>query len=74
MSYLRFPLSGHSLSGRTMIWDVYSTVHLGEISWYGPWRAYTFMTSDRHNILDKKCLREIADFCEAKTQEHRNGC
>jgi hypothetical protein len=45
---------------------------LGDIGWYGSWRCYSFFPS-RGTVYEKKCLREIADFCESKTREHREN-
>ena len=43
---------------------------IGEIMWYGPWRKYCFFPGD-HTVFEQKCLREIADFCERETAEHK---
>lgn len=45
---------------------------LGRVSWYAQWRRYCFWPNVSTNILfDPSCLREIADFCEAQTKEHK---
>lgn len=41
---------------------------LGEIRWFGAWRKYCFYPTSG-TIFDKGCLREIADFCEAQTED-----
>ena len=42
-------------------------VELGEIKWHGKWRCYAyFPLSD--TLYEKQCLRDLADFCEAKTR------
>jgi hypothetical protein len=45
---------------------------LGEIRWYGAWRKYCFYPG-AEVLFDEKCLREIADFCEARTRGHREN-
>jgi hypothetical protein len=71
MSYLDFALIGNSRSGLTKVWEVKSSTHLGIVSWYGPWRKYTFHNTYADCIFDANCLREIADFCETQTKEHK---
>lgn len=46
-----------------------SAVMLGTIKWFPHWRQYVFFPVNV--ILDRTCMRELADFCELKTQEHR---
>jgi hypothetical protein len=70
MSYLSFLFKTKSDSGLTDIWDVYGQEALGAVSWYAPWRRYTY-TSLANITLDPTCLREIADFCETQTQAHK---
>ena len=43
---------------------------LGDIGWFGRWRCYSFFPG-LGTVYEKKCLREIADFCDRKTKEHR---
>jgi len=73
MAYLQFGLSGKSPSGKTNRWFVQSLggEYLGLISWFSQWRRYAiFVAGDK--IFDASCLREIADFCESKTREHKD--
>ena len=42
---------------------------LGKVKWFPTWRQYTFHCMN--SILDPRCLREVADFCEARTAEHK---
>lgn len=42
---------------------------LGYVKYFVQWRQYTFFPFNA--VFDKKCLREIADFCEKKTTEQR---
>jgi hypothetical protein len=73
MSYLNFDLIGHSQSGLTKIWIIRNTSGdvLGTVSWHGAWRKYDFETHNKGDRFDHHCLREIADFCERVTKEHR---
>lgn len=45
---------------------------IGGIAWFGPWRCYSFLPNS-NTVYEKVCLREIADFCEQKTKEHRQS-
>ena len=67
--YIVFHPDGHT--GKTVIYKVVSdTSVLGEIRWYGPWRCYAFYP-EMETVYEKKCLRDIADFCELLTTEHK---
>ena len=46
---------------------------LGIIVWFAKWRCYAFEPS-RDTVFEKQCLRDIADFCERKTKEHKVRC
>ena len=74
MSYIQF-IEGPP-KPLTKTWDIVP-IHppfdsLGSIRWHGPWRCYSYFPDrDRIIILEKKCLRDIADFCEQQTLEQR---
>lgn len=73
MSYIRFDPNGRSPSGKTQQWYVTpsdNTETIGEVKWYGPWRAYAFFPWP-DCVFEQKCLREIAEFIEHQTSEHR---
>ena len=60
---------------KTRLWIICANdgeVGLGEVKWRGKWRCYAYFPIDG-TIYEKQCLRDIADFCEAKTTEHRNS-
>ena len=44
---------------------------LGHSKWWTNWRQYCFFPLN--SLFDKKCLREIADFCETVTEEHNSN-
>jgi hypothetical protein len=73
MSYLNFDLIGHSQSGLTKRWMIKnsSDIALGQVCWHGPWRKYVFEAVQGGDRFDHHCLREIADFCETVTKDHR---
>jgi hypothetical protein len=73
MSYLNFIPAGVSASGKTKLWGIQSLGGnvLGMVSWFAAWRKYTF-SPEHGTIFDPSCLREIADFVEAKTKEHKS--
>ena len=60
-------------TGKTYIWHVFATEggeRLGQIKWFGRWRKYCFFALD-HTVFEQDCLRDLADFIEARTKEHR---
>jgi hypothetical protein len=64
---------GTSKSGITKIWHVVNKNNPddipGVIAWNGGWRKYVYYSGDAY--YDWQCLRQIADFIEAKTRDHR---
>jgi hypothetical protein len=63
-----------SASGITKIWSVVDRSNgspLGQISWFGRWRRYSFMPN-ASTVWEQDCLRCIAEFIEKKTREHKN--
>jgi len=72
--WINFNLMRRSPSGKTKVWIVATKEgeRLGEIRWYGGWRSYVFHPSEA-TIFEKDCLRNIADFIQAKTAEHKSG-
>ena len=70
-----FRRTGLSKSGRTAVWEVLGApddVHIGIVSWYGPWRQYCFFPADR-TVFEKVCLAQIAQFCLELTTMHARG-
>lgn len=72
MSFVKFENAGLSDSGKTQKWLLSSTggALLGTVSWYAQWRRYAFQPI-AGTVLDATCLREIADFVETATTEHK---
>ena len=68
-SYISFVLAGASASGKTQLWEVTTenATILGVVSWVGRWRCYAFWPHQR-TVYEKRCLRDIADFCESRTR------
>ena len=67
-----------SPSGKTKIWQVIQIgvegfqLKLGEIRWQASWRRYAFFP-ELHTLYDESCLRTLADYCQMKTQDHREA-
>lgn len=60
---------------KTDVWLVKATqsgLHLGLISWYGPWRRYTF-TPHPATLFDAECLGEIGGFCKRETEARKEA-
>ena len=77
--WLEFSEPVLSKSGKTQIWALYSAkdddgtdLWIGEIKWFGRWRKYALFP-DRDTVFEQDCLRDIAQFCEDKTKEHREA-
>ena len=74
-SYIRFVELPPLPSGKTKKWRVEAVdgdVPLGVVSWFGRWRCYSFSPA-RDTIFERKCLRDIANFLEHQTADHREG-
>ena len=60
----------------TRIWNVITidgaATILGTVQWFGRWRCNGFFPQP-NTIYAKKCLRDIADFCDDHTRDHRVG-
>ena len=58
---------------KTLRWVVRSydmMPDLADIAWFGRWRKYA-MYPLPGTVYEEVCLREIANFCEQRTREHR---
>lgn len=74
-SYIEIKYVGVSTTGKTDIWivrNVKEHVQIGFIRWAGNWRKYVYEQEGRI-YYDWNCLREIADFIEYVTHQHRQG-
>lgn len=61
--------------GNTKLWHVVpkeGVGYLGEVRWYGPWRQYAFYPNIQ-TVYERQCLRDIANFCEERTIDHRRA-
>lgn len=61
-------------TGKTLVWEVVAKeggFRLGEVKWFGRWRRYAFFPSDA--VFEHQCLRELADFLESRTKDHREA-
>jgi len=73
-SFLNFGLAGTSPSGKTKIFTVSSVngSRLGAVQWHSQWRKYAFFPI-AGTLYDPGCLREISDFCERVSAEHKES-
>ena len=58
---------------KTKVWWVinkYDDGQLGWIGWFPRWRCYSFWVKP-DTVYEKTCLREIAQFCEDQTKQHK---
>lgn len=72
--YIEIREAGLSKTGRTKIWTVHNKdtgEEIGYIRWAGNWRKYVFEDYGP-SYYDWKCLRQIADFIENATADHRS--
>jgi hypothetical protein len=65
------PIRRNAVERKTKRWsvDTLNGILLGHVQWYGQWRQYSFFPHDA-TVFERKCLRDIASFCEMKTREH----
>jgi len=70
--WVRFEALPRFVGRKTDIWQVLegNGAILGEVRWWGPWRQYTFQPRGG-TTYERRCLRDIADFCEEQTTAHR---
>jgi hypothetical protein len=49
--------------------------YLGEVKWFPAWRQYAFSPSAGSGVtwFEQDCLREIAQFVEDRTREHKEA-
>ena len=76
--YIELADCNWSASGKTKIWSVMQIgvegfrLKLGEIRWQASWRRYAFFPQVC-TVYDESCLRTLADYCQMKTQDHREA-
>jgi hypothetical protein len=80
--FIFFRNQGRIAKGKTDLIRVFSTrdgvtetswpmaAHLGEIKWFSQWRKYCFFPTN-WTIFEEDCLRDIAEYLETVTREHR---
>lgn len=70
LDFTEYPNEGR----KTRIWRVVGRGQgrppLGWVRWFGRWRQYVFFP-DSETVYNPGCARDIADFCENATREHR---
>lgn len=64
------------LGRKTKVWRVKSkgleSTCLGVVKWFPRWRCYGFFP-EMLTVFEKVCLRDLAQFCEEKTEEHKRA-
>jgi hypothetical protein len=59
---------------RTKLWEVRAKADgsaLGGVRWSTGWRRYVFVANAQDPQFDAACLRDIADFVAARTEERK---
>jgi hypothetical protein len=72
--YIEIREAGRSKSGITKIWTVHNInteEEIGLIRWAGNWRRYVYEDYEA-SYYDSKCLKQIAEFLENATADHRS--
>lgn len=69
-SYVDIIYDGPSASGKSKLFTVVTAdgTPLGTVKWYGAWRCYAFFPK-ADTLYEKRCLRDIANFCEKESHE-----
>jgi hypothetical protein len=60
---------------KTAIWLVaskYGGDPLGYVKWFARWRKYSFFPADGC-VFEGTCMRELSQFIEDRTREHKTG-
>lgn len=73
MTYLDIKESEAPKGWKTRMWTIQARdggSYLGHVKWFGRWRKYCFFPAPEC-VFEQTCMREIADFIETKTREHR---
>jgi hypothetical protein len=73
--WIQFVDRGVPSGKKTRIWSVHpielsGASQLGEVRWFSPWRQYGFYPA-ANTVFERRCLRDIANFCEQQTHLHR---
>lgn len=75
MSWIKFTPRSVPPKQVTQRWVIESLSgdYLGEVRWFPPWRRYAYTPSACSGIVwfEQDCLREIAQFIEDRTREHK---
>ena len=69
--YIEFQLAERQ-NPKTKIWSVIAKSDgfvLGTVSWYGPWRQYTFSPT-KETTFNHHCLLRIKDFLTMMNADH----
>ncbi|HKQ57980.1 MAG TPA: hypothetical protein VJY35_08935 [Candidatus Eisenbacteria bacterium] len=70
-TFIHFLPGERSKSGKTQTWVAWSQgTDLGLVAWFGRWRCYAFWPR-AGIVLDRQCLRQVANFLEAQTHLHQ---
>ena len=71
-THIQFRYLGPSPSGKTHLWSVATEegLSLGTVRWFARWRKYCFYP-ESGCVFEEVCLRDIAEFVAARTEEHR---
>jgi len=60
---------------KTNVWSIQtieSGLEIGIIKWRPSWRKYCFFP-DNETVFEEDCLRDIANFIEDKSIQHKQG-
>jgi hypothetical protein len=70
--YIKMTLQPRRLGRVTNVWrvDSLSGNTLGYISWYAPWRGYTFHPA-HDTLYSAGCLRDVAAFIDGEMAKRR---
>lgn len=74
--WLDFRLLPRPEGRKTDIYDVYNKEfgsYLGKISWYAPWRKYSFFPSGKNLVFEADCLSDIAAFLKELMERRKDG-
>jgi len=73
-THIQFIPTGIVKGQKTSRWNIESKYggFLGEIKWFAKWRKYSFFP-EPDCIFEETCMRDLSQFIEDRTLEHKAG-
>lgn len=73
--WLEFKLLERPADRKTDIYEVWNKEFgsfLGRVSWYAPWRKYSFFPTGKNLVFESDCLTDIANFLKKLMEDRKS--